>query len=41
MKLGLTVTVVVLAVTVLFALAGWLIDLSARHFDRPQGQKER
>jgi len=39
MRLGLTVTAVVLAVTALFAVAGWLIDLSARHFDRSAGKK--
>jgi preprotein translocase subunit SecE len=34
MQLGLTVTALVLGVTVLFAIAGYLIDLSARHHDK-------
>jgi len=41
MQLGLTVSGVVLGVTVLLALAGWLIDLSARHFDRSQEKGDR
>jgi len=40
MRLGLTVTAVVLGVTVLFALAGWLIDLSARHFEQSRKKGE-
>ena len=39
MQLGLTVTAVVIVITVLVAIAGWLIDLSARHFD--QGREKR
>jgi len=34
MQLGLTVAGVVVVITVLFAVAGWLIDLSARRFDQ-------
>ena len=34
MQLGLTVTGLVVGVTVLFAIAGWLIDRSARRSDR-------
>jgi hypothetical protein len=34
MRLGLTVTGLVLAVTVLFAIAGYLIDRSARHKEK-------
>jgi hypothetical protein len=37
MQLGLTVAGVVLAITVLFAIAGWLIDLTAR--DRNKGDR--
>jgi preprotein translocase subunit SecE len=41
MQLGLTVTAVVIVITVLFAIAGWLIDLSARHFDQSREKRNR
>jgi hypothetical protein len=41
MRLGLTVTALVLGVTVLFAIAGYLIDLSARHFERSRDKGDR
>jgi|HubBroStandDraft_1064217.scaffolds.fasta_scaffold638580_2 hypothetical protein len=41
MLLALTVTSVVLGVTAVFGVAGYLIDLSVRHFERTGGKKER
>lgn len=41
MLLSLIVTSVVLGVTIVFAAAGYLIDLSARHSDRGQEKAER
>ena len=41
MLLALKVTSAVLGVTILFAVAGYLIDLSARHFDPSRGKGER
>jgi hypothetical protein len=35
------VTAVVLGVTVIFAIAGYLIDLSERHFVKKHGEEER
>ena len=41
MQLGLTVAAVVLGVTVLFAIAGCLIDRSARHFEERREKGDR
>jgi len=41
MQLGLTVTAVVIVITVMFAIAGWLIDLSARHSDQSREKRNR
>jgi len=41
MQLGLTVTALVVGVTVLFAIAGYLIDLSARHFEQRRDKGDR
>jgi hypothetical protein len=41
MQLGLTVAALVVGVTVLFGLAGWLIDVSARHYDRSPDKRDR
>lgn len=38
MQLALTVVSVVLGVTAVFAVAGYLIDMSARHSDRSGGK---
>jgi hypothetical protein len=40
MLLALTVTAVVLGVTVIFGAAGYLIDVSARKFDRSREKEE-
>jgi hypothetical protein len=39
--LATIVTAVVLGVTILFAVAGYLIDLSERHFVKKHGEEER
>ena len=41
MQLGMTVAAVVVGVTVLFAIAGYLIDSSARHVEQSRGKKDR
>lgn len=41
MQLGLTVTGLVVAVTILFAIAGYLIDLSAKHMEQSRDKKDR
>ena len=41
MLLALTVTSVVLGVTAVFGVAGYLIDLSVRRFDRRHGNEDR
>ncbi len=40
MLLAMTVTAVVLGVTAVFGVAGYLIDLSVRHFEQSHGKKE-
>jgi hypothetical protein len=40
-QLAFIVTVVVLGVTVVFVVAGYLIDLSERHFVKNHGEEER
>jgi len=39
MQLALIVVSVVLGVTIVFAVMGYLIDLSARHFDQSRESK--
>jgi putative effector of murein hydrolase LrgA (UPF0299 family) len=39
MQLALIVVSVVLGVTVVFAVAGYLIDLTARHFEQSRESK--
>jgi hypothetical protein len=41
MLLSMTVTAVVLGVTAVFGVAGYLIDLSVRHFEQSRGKRER
>ena len=41
MLLASIVTVVVLGVTIVFAVAGYLIDLSERRFVKKHGEEER
>ena len=41
MLLASIVTVVVLGVTIVFAIAGYLIDLSERHFVKKHGEEDR
>jgi hypothetical protein len=41
MQLAMTVFAVVLGVTVVFAVAGYLIDLSARHFEHSTPDQSR
>ncbi|HEX4134064.1 MAG TPA: hypothetical protein VHY84_05530 [Bryobacteraceae bacterium] len=40
MLLATIVTSVVLGVTIVFAVAGWLIELSARHFEQGEGKRK-
>jgi len=41
MLLASIVTAVVLGVTIVFAIAGYMIDLSERHFEKKHGEEER